>query len=145
MLERKLLEILLVEDDGADAELAMRGLKSHMFNEVHWVKDGLEAVDFIFRRGRFASRPDKQPDLVLLDLNLPKLDGLSVLRAIRGHEETRDIPVVVLTGSASENDMVHSYGLHINNYLVKPIQFEDFAAVVAHAGFRWGLFSEAPA
>ena len=142
MATRRLLDILLVEDDGLDAELAIRGLEKHLVNKVNWVKDGLEALDFVFRRDRYSSRPDKTPDLILLDLKLPKLDGLSVLRAIRGHEPTQHIPVVVLTGSASESDMVESYGLQVSDYVVKPLKFEDFAGVVSHAGFRWGLFME---
>jgi two-component system, response regulator len=141
----KLCEILLVEDIDADAELTLRALRErHVSNDVIRVKDGEEALDFVFRRGAHAARDNKNPPLVLLDLNLPKVNGIEVLRAIRADERTENIPVVVITASAEEKDVVDSYLLRVNGYLVKPVGFTEFVDVVSLVGLSWGLFGRAP-
>jgi two-component system response regulator len=146
MNELKLSSILLVEDDDADAELTLRALKKrHLANDVFRVKDGEEALHFIFRRGAHTTREDTNPRLVLLDLMLPKVNGIEVLRAIRGDERTENIPVVVLTGSTEEKHVVDSHLLRVDSYLVKPVGFLEFADVVAELGFYWGLFEKAAA
>jgi two-component system response regulator len=133
-------EILLVEDNENDAEITIRTLKnSHLVNNVLRVKDGEEALDFVFRRGAYASRDDTNPRLVLLDLNLPKVNGIEVLRAIRGDERTKSIPVIMLTGSEQEKDLIDSYSLRVSGYLVKPVGSPEFAGVVAELGFLWGV------
>jgi two-component system, response regulator len=145
MNELKLCKILLVEDDDDDAELTFRALKKrHVANDVFRVHDGQEALDFIFRKGAYAAR-DENPRLVLLDLNLPKVSGIEVLRAIRGDERTERIPVVVLTASSKEKDVAETYLLRVDSYLVKPVGFLEFADVVAELGFYWGLFDKMPA
>jgi two-component system response regulator len=141
----KLFEILLVEDDTGDGELALRALRQHnLVNEVVWVRDGQAALDFVFRREQYASRAQDNPHLILLDLKLPKIDGIGVLRALKGDERTRDIPVVVLTVSAQERDVTEAYRLGVNSYLVKPVEFQDFAGVVAQAGYYWALVNREP-
>ncbi|HET9662749.1 MAG TPA: response regulator [Burkholderiales bacterium] len=139
------VEILLVEDDPTDAELTMRALRGkHLANNVIWVKDGVQALDFIFRRGEYAERKEHHPRLILLDLKLPKVDGIEVLRQLKGHEQTRTIPVVMLTSSAEESDVVKSYKLGVNSYIVKPVDFEQFGETVANAGLYWMLMNKAP-
>ena len=139
------VEILLVEDDPADAELTLRALRrKHLANNVNWVKDGVEALNFIFRRGEYAGRTNHQPRLILLDLKLPKVDGIEVLRQLKGNDETRTIPVVMLTSSAEESDVVKSYKLGVNSYSVKPVDFEQFGETVANAGLYWMLMNKAP-
>ena len=145
MPDLKLFEILLVEDDTGDGELALRALRQHnLVNEVVWVRDGQAALDFVFRREQYASRAQDNPHLILLDLKLPKIDGIGVLRALKGDERTRDIPVVVLTVSAQERDVTEAYRLGVNSYLVKPVEFQDFAGVVAQAGYYWALVNREP-
>jgi CheY-like chemotaxis protein len=139
------VDILLVEDDPADAELAMRALrKGKLANHITWVKDGAEALDFIFRRGAHSGRPDQNPRLILLDLKLPKVDGIEVLRQIKGEERTRLIPVVMVTSSAEARDIAKSYELGVNSYVVKPVEFEQFSETVAKAGFYWMLVNKTP-
>lgn len=139
------VEILLVEDDPADAELTLRALRrKHLANNVNWVKDGVEALNFIFRRGEYAGRNNHQPRLILLDLKLPKVDGIEVLRQLKSNDETRTIPVVMLTSSAEESDVVKSYKLGVNSYIVKPVDFEQFGETVANAGLYWMLMNKAP-
>lgn len=140
------VEILLVEDNAADAELALRALKSHHFaNSVTVVSDGEEALDFIFARGAFSRRKvGNGPKVVILDLKLPKVDGLEVLRTMKGDPRTRIIPVVVLTSSKEESDIVESYRLGVNSYIVKPVDFEKFVESVKTLGFYWLLFNQPP-
>ena len=136
------VEILLAEDSDQDAELAQRALKrGNILNKVVRVSDGAEAIDFLFRTGDYAARPDGNPRLVLLDLEMPKMNGIDVLKAIRSDERTRAIPVVILTSSAEERDMVESYRLGVNSYLVKPVETEKFVDVVTRAGHYWMLMN----
>jgi two-component system, response regulator len=138
MEEFEQIEILLVEDNALDAELTMRSLKQEkLANTVIWVKDGEEALDFVFRRGQYASREDRAPRLILLDLKMPKLDGIEVLRAIKSDERTKRIPVVMMTSSQEEGDVAESYNLGANSYLVKPVDFDGLAQVAKQAGFYW--------
>jgi len=139
------VEILLVEDDPTDAELTLRVLhKKHLANSVIWVKDGVEALDFIFRRGIHAGRSADHPRLILLDLKLPKVDGIEVLRQLKDNAHTNAIPVVMLTSSAEESDIVKSYQLGVNSYIVKPVDFEQFGETVAAAGLYWVLTNRVP-
>ena len=140
------VEILLVEDSPLDAELTQRVLrKRNLANHLVHVKDGQEALDWLFGTGLFAGRDTNHvPKLVLLDLKLPKVDGLEVLRAIRADERTRHLPVVMLTSSREEQDIVRSYELGVNSYIVKPVDFDNFSAAVAEAGDYWLLVNEPP-
>ena len=139
------VDILLVEDNPTDAELTMRALrKSHLANHITWVKDGAEALEFIFRSGAYAGRPDENPKLILLDLKLPKVDGIEVLKRIKADERTRIIPVVMVTSSAEGRDVVESYKLGVNSYVVKPVDFDEFSDTVAKAGLYWMLMNKAP-
>ena len=139
------VDILLVEDNPADAELAMRALKKgKLANNITWLKDGAEVLDFIFRSGAYAGRPDQNPKLILLDLKLPKVDGIEVLKRLKADERTRVIPVVMVTSSAEGRDIVESYKLGVNSYVVKPVEFEQFSETVAKAGFYWMLVNKAP-
>jgi CheY-like chemotaxis protein len=139
------VEILLVEDNPADAELALRALrKGKLANRVTWVKDGAEALEFLFRGGAYAGRPDENPKLILLDIKLPKVDGIEVLKRIKSDERTRVIPVVMVTSSQEGRDMAESYKLGVNSYIVKPVEFEQFSETVAKAGFYWLLVNKTP-
>jgi len=139
------VDILLVEDNPADAELALRALrKGKVANHITWVKDGAEALEFIFRSGAYAGRPDQHPRLILLDLKLPKVDGLEVLKRIKADERTRVIPVVMVTSSAEGRDIAESYRLGVNSYVVKPVAFEQFSETVAKAGFYLMLVNKTP-
>jgi CheY-like chemotaxis protein len=139
------VEILLVEDSAADARLTLRALEQqNIANRVTWLKDGAEALDFIFSRGAYAGRRNHMPKLILLDLKLPKVDGIEVLRRIKADENTRSIPVVVLTSSAEESDIVKSYQLGVNSYIVKPVDFTRFSEVVARAGLYWMVVNRTP-
>lgn len=142
----KEVEILLVEDNPTDAELAIRALnKSKIANKLVWVKDGAEALDFIFATGAYSGRSiQNEPKVILLDLRLPKVDGMEVLRRIKGDERTKTIPVVVLTSSKEERDMVASYRLGVNSYLQKPVDFESFRAMVKELGLYWLVINQAP-
>ena len=125
--------------------MTMRALRRHnLANHLVWVKDGAEALDFIFRRGAYAQRPEGAPKLVLLDLKMPKVDGIEVLRQVKSNEETKTIPVVMLTSSAEERDIVASYSLGANSYIVKPIDFASFVDEVAKAGCYWVLVNRLP-
>ena len=140
------IEILLVEDNPNDAELSLYALKKHhVANRVHLAKDGAEALDFLFGTGDYAGRNvEDTPKVILLDLKLPKVDGLAVLRRIKDDPRTRHIPVVVLTSSREERDIVESYNLGVNSYIVKPIDFEQFSESVRQLGLYWVLLNEAP-
>ena len=139
------VDILLVEDNPTDAELTMRALrKGNLANQITWVKDGAEALDFIFRSGAYAGRPKQNPRLILLDLKLPKVDGIEVLRRIKADEQTRAIPVVMVTSSQEGRDIAESYKLGVNSYVVKPVEFEQFSETVAKAGFYWMLVNKTP-
>jgi two-component system, response regulator len=133
------VEILLVEDNPRDVEMTLRALKKHnMANKVHVITDGAEAMDFIFARGAHAHTDQNPvPKVVFLDLKLPKVSGLEVLRAIKGDERTRSIPVVVLTSSQEEKDMVESYRLGVNSYVVKPLDFDKFVEAIGQIGLYW--------
>jgi len=132
------IEILLVEDNPLDAELTMTALKSaKLANHITWVKDGQQALDYIFREGEFAQRDDVPPRLVLLDLKMPKVGGIEVLKAMKSNERTRRIPVVVMTSSDEESDVAKTYDLGVNSYVVKPLDFNALADVTRQAGYYW--------
>ena len=138
--------ILLVEDNPDDAKLTLRALeKNNISNEVIVASDGVEALDYLFGRGSHAGRKvEEVPQLMLLDLNLPKVDGFEVLRAVRADPRTRRLPVVVLTSSLEETDMVRSYDLGANSYVRKPVDFGEFLAAVRQLGLYWLLLNETP-
>jgi CheY-like chemotaxis protein len=133
--------IVLVEDNPADAELTMRALRrGKIGNPVQWLQDGAEALDFFFCRGNYADKIiTNQPKVVLLDLKLPKVNGLEVLRQLKSDPRTKTIPVVVLTSSAQDSDIIASYQLGVNSYIVKPVDFEQFNQAVQQLGFYWIL------
>lgn len=139
-------EILLVEDDPADAELTVHALrKERLANNIEIARDGAEALDFIFCRGAFSNRSFTHPPrLVLLDLKLPKVSGHEVLRAIKGNERTRAIPVVVLTSSNQERDLVECYHLGVNSYIQKPVDLQKFQEVARHFGMYWLMVNHMP-
>lgn len=146
MTESNVVEILLVEDTPQDVELAVRALKkAKLSNHIHVARDGAEALEFIFCEGAYADRKIEQgPKVILLDLKLPKVDGLEVLRRIKGDSRTKAIPVVVLTSSKEQKDVVESYELGVNSYIVKPVNFEGFAAAVQELGMYWLLLNQPP-
>ena len=146
MSNGNVIEILLVEDNPQDVELTLRALKRHnLANKVHVVKDGAEALDFLFTTGSYADRDmNHTPKVILLDLKLPKVDGLEVLRRIKSDERTKLIPVVVLTSSREEQDMIDSYKLGVNSYIVKPVDFDKFVEAVGKLGLYWLLLNEQP-
>jgi two-component system response regulator len=140
------VQILLAEDSSTDAEMTMRALKKiGLTNDVVWVKNGQEALDYIFRVGVYSTRSTDEPRLILLDLKMPKVDGLEVLQKLKSTEETKMIPVVMLTSSAEEQDIVKSYQLGVNSYLVKPVEFDKFVEEVAKAGCYWAIMNKTPA
>jgi CheY-like chemotaxis protein len=140
------VEILLVEDNPNDVELTLRALKkNNLTNKVHVVKDGAEALEYIFANGAYAHRKiEHHPRVILLDLKLPKVDGLEVLRQIKSDERTKVIPVVVLTSSKEERDLVESYKLGANSYIAKPVDFDSFVKAVAELGLYWLLLNQPP-
>jgi two-component system response regulator len=140
------IEILLVEDNPTDAELTMRALKrKNLINKLVWVKDGAEALDFLFAKGEYSDRNvDDLPKLILLDLRMPKVDGLEVLHEIKADARTKRIPVVVLTSSEEDRDIVESYKLGVNSYVSKPVEFDKFIDAVSTMGFYWILINKPP-
>ena len=138
--------ILLVEDNPNDVTLTERALKkSHILNELIVTKDGVEALDYLFGEGKWINRDLKHmPQLVLLDLKLPKIDGLEVLKRIRANERTKLLPVVILTSSSEEKDLIDGYSLGANSYIRKPVSFSQFADAVRHLGLYWLVLNEAP-
>jgi len=140
------VEILLVEDNPTDVELTLRALKKHnLANKVHVVTDGEQALEFLFANGSYKDRDiNKKPKVILLDLKLPKVDGLEILRKIKSDERTKDIPVVVLTSSKEEKDRIESYRLGVNSYIAKPVDFSRFTEAVRELGFYWLLLNELP-
>lgn len=140
------VEILLVEDNPQDLELALRALqKAKVSNAIEVVRDGAEAIEFMFGEGAYAGRKlSDGPRVILLDLKLPKVDGLEVLRRLKGDARTRMIPIVVLTSSKEQRDVVESYQLGVNSYIVKPVNFERFADAVRDLGFYWLLLNQPP-
>jgi two-component system, response regulator len=140
------VEILLVEDSSEDSELTIRALRRNkLANDIQVVEDGAEALDFLFCRGEYKDRTFSQyPKLVLLDLKLPKVSGMEVLRAMRADERTKTIPVVVLTSSKEERDLIEGYQLGVNAYAQKPVDFEQFSETVRQIGMFWMLVNQAP-
>ena len=140
-----LKRILLVDDSPRDAELALDALSQHnLANEVVVLHDGVEALDYLYRRGSFADRAAGQPAVVLLDLKMPKVSGLDVLRQMKSDPQLKMIPVVVLTSSREEQDLVNSYHLGVNAYIVKPVGFQEFVEAVKIVGAFWAVFNEPP-
>ena len=140
------IDIILVEDNPADIELTLRALrKNNITNQVVTLRDGEEALDYLFARGQYQGRPpQRSPRLILLDLKLPKVDGLEVLKAIKADETLKLIPVVVLTSSREEADLFHSYKLGVNSYIVKPVDFDQFIKVVQELDLYWLLINQIP-
>jgi CheY-like chemotaxis protein len=140
------VEVLLAEDNPADAEMAMRAFKKNNFaNKIHWVKDGEEALEYVLCTGRYAERDVRHPPrLMLLDLKMPKVDGIDVLRKIKSDERFSAIPVVIMTSSNEERDVVESYRLGVNSYIVKPVDFNKFVQTVSEIGMYWMLTNRVP-
>jgi two-component system response regulator len=141
-----LKRLLLVEDSARDAELILEALElARLANEVVHLRDGEQALDYLFRRGEYAGRTDAQPALVLLDLKMPKVDGMEVLRQMKSDEALKVIPIVMMTSSREEQDLARSYQLGVNAYVVKPLQFTDFVEAVKQVGAFWAILNETPA
>ncbi len=145
-MTQNIIEILLVEDNPRDVEMTLRALKKrNLANKVQVVNDGAEALDFLFAKGKYSSRNLVDgPKVVLLDLKLPKVSGLEVLRKIKSDEVTKIIPVVVLTSSQEEKDLVESYKLGVNSYITKPVDFDKFIESVGELGLYWLLINKPP-
>ena len=141
-----MLDILLVEDNPADVELTLDALReNHLANRVRILRDGEEALNYIFRQGDHSDCGIcEHPALILLDLNLPKISGIEILKRIRSDERTNKIPVVVLTSSRLDQDRIDSYNLGVNSYIVKPVEFENFAHAVAQIGYYWAVLNKSP-
>ena len=139
-------DIILVEDSASDAELTIRALrKNNIINQLVHLEDGEEALEFIFAIGKYADRSiDDLPKVILLDLKMPKISGLEVLRKIKSDERTKSIPIVLLTSSKEENDIVDAYQLGVNSYIVKPMEFENFVKIVSDIGLYWLLVNQPP-
>jgi CheY-like chemotaxis protein len=141
----ELRSILLAEDNPNDVELTLTAFSEYnLVNEVFVVSDGEEALDYLYQRGRFKARPNGNPAVILLDLKMPKVDGLEVLRTIKQDEKLKSIPVVMLTSSREEPDLLRSYQLGVNAYVVKPVDFQSFTDAVKQLGAFWALFNEPP-
>ena len=141
----KFERILLAEDNLDDIELTLRVLAEyHLANKVDVVRDGVETLDYLFRRGRFADRPPGNPALILLDNKMPRVDGLEVVRQVKADERLKTIPVVMLTSSREQGDLFKSYELGVNAYVIKPVDFYDFVNAVRELGGFWGIVNEPP-
>jgi CheY-like chemotaxis protein len=141
----ELRRILLVEDDTNDVELTLKAFGEHnLANEVMVTRDGEEALDLLHRRGKYKNLPEGNPELILLDLKMPKVDGLEVLRHIRADEKLKLIPTIILTTSREEKDIIDSYNLGVNAYVVKPVGFEEFVEAVRELGLFWAVLNEPP-
>lgn len=140
------VEILIVEDNQDDLDMTLRALrKGNLANHIQVARDGAEAIDFIFCQGAHAKRVGgKNPKLILLDLKLPKIDGMEVLQRLKGDPRTKTIPVAMLTSSKEQRDVIESYNLGVNSYIVKPVNFESFATAVQNLGMYWLLLNEPP-
>ena len=137
--------ILLAEDSAADAEMAIDALReANLANPIVHVEDGVEAMDYLQRTGRFADRPDEEPAVLLLDIKMPRMDGLEVLRRIRGDAKLHRLPVVILSSSREESDLVHSWDLGVNAYVVKPVDINQFFAAVKTLGKFWAVINATP-
>jgi DNA-binding response OmpR family regulator len=137
--------ILLVEDDKRDLELTLIALeRSQLANDVVVVRDGAMALDYLLREGEYSSRPQGNPAVILLDLKLPKVNGLEVLKVVRSTAALRSVPVVMLTSSQEESDVLKSYELGVNAYVVKPVEFKQFVAAIADLGVFWAVLNEPP-
>ncbi|MCQ3935522.1 MAG: response regulator [Chloroflexi bacterium] len=140
-----LARVLLVEDDPKDVELTLLALDEYNFaNEVVIVHDGVQAMDYLYHRGEYALRREGNPAVILLDLKMPKMDGLDVLRRIKSDENLKFIPIVVLTSSREESDLIESYKLGVNAYVVKPVGFDDFIKAMRETALFWALINEPP-
>ncbi|AVQ11177.1 Response regulator receiver domain protein [Leptospira santarosai] len=143
-LHDDVISILYAEDNPQDSELTLRSLKRHnLTNQVKLVRDGEEALEYLYATGRYENRDKTQlPSLILLDLKMPKVDGIEVLRRVRSEDFTKMLPVVILTSSAEEKDIVESYRLGVNSYVVKPLDFDKFSEVASEIGFYWILVNQ---
>jgi len=142
---KSLRTILLAEDNPADVELTLEAISEHnLANRVVVVKDGVEAMDFLRRQGKYSTRPKVDPAVVLLDIKMPRMDGIEVLSAIRSDDNLKSIPVVMLTSSREEPDLKKCYALGVNAYVVKPVDFKDFMNAVKQVGIFWALINELP-
>ncbi len=146
MKNLKEIDILIVEDNPEDAEMAVRAFKkNNLTNKIHVVSDGEKALDFVFAKNQHAERKEMaKPKIILLDLKLPKIDGMEVLKQIKSNEETKIIPVIMLTSSKQESDVIKSYQLGVNSYIVKPVDFDKFVNAVRDLGLYWLLLNEIP-
>ena len=141
----ELKRILLVDDSPRDTELALEALDEYrLANSVIALRDGADALDYLYRRGEFGSRPNENPAVVLLDLKMPKVGGMEVIKQIKSDPELKRIPVVVMTSSREDRDIVESYNLGVNGYIVKPLDFQQFTNVVAQVGAFWAVLNEPP-
>lgn len=145
MAPPKIKRILLAEDNPNDVELTLTALQEYrLSNEVEVVRDGAEALDYIYRRGAYADREESLPCVILLDLKMPRIDGLEVLRRIKSDPALKRIPVVMLTSSREETDLVESYNLGVNAFVVKPVDFEQFLKAIRALGIFWAIVNESP-
>jgi len=145
MNEFEAVEILLVEDSDADAEMTTRAIrKGNVVNRLVRVRDGVEALEFVFREGAYSQRSGGNPRLILLDLKMPRLGGIDVLKRLKADQTTKTIPVVVFTSSAEEKDVVESYQLGVNSYLVKPVDMTAFTSVITQTGLYWAVMNRMP-
>lgn len=145
-MDKNEVDILLVEDSLEDAEMTIRALKKvHLANNLIHLEDGQEALDFLNGKGKYTGREtNHKPKVILLDIKMPRVDGIEVLRQIKSSEEMRRIPVVIMTSSGEEKDMITSYNLGVNSYVVKPVDFEGFAKAVSELGLYWMLINRTP-